>query len=601
VHSFFAELKRRGVLKVATAYLVVSWLVLEVGHTLFLIFELPHLGMQVVFVLLALGFPVAIGAAWQYRFAAADHPEEHAHESHDGSQLAIVFAVVAVFVICTVIVMRFLGYERHGGGHGEPLAEAHAPAADTHATGAAAAGPFTPPEHSVAVMPFVNMSGDAKDEYFADGLSEELLNSLARINELQVAARTSSFSFKGTPSDIPAIGRKLNVAAVLEGSVRKAGQQVRITAQLVNAVNGYRLWTATFDRELKDIFALQTEIATAVTDALKLKLLPADKAKVVLGGTQNPAAYDVYLRGMGSLSKAADEAGVRSAVAAFGEALRLDPDFALAYAARANVRTNLATDWTADANETKLLHAAARADADRAVKLAPMLGAAYEARARHLWGLSLNFAAAEADARRAIELEPGSLNALSTFTRIASSQGRTAEALETAGRAVQLDPLSYRAWRLHGIQLYAARRYEDARTSYKRALALQPANLSTQGWMALSELMSGNPEEAIALCEPDSSWNGKHCLAIAYYKVGRREEAAQLLRALRKEFGDSLAYQYAQVYAQWGQPQQALEWLVSAVRLKDPGLAELRTDPLLDPIRNTPQFKEAEQRLAAME
>ena len=597
MHSFFAELKKRGVLKLATAYLVVSWLVLEVGHTLFLIFELPHLGMQIVFVLLALGFPIAAGTAWHYRFAATDHPEEHAHDSHGGSQLAIVFGVVAVFVIGTVIVMRFLGYERHGSGHGEPVADT----ADAHAPVPLPAEQFAPPQHSVAVMPFVNMSGDAKDEYFSDGLSEELLNSLARISELQVAARTSSFSFRGTATDIPAIGRKLNVAAVLEGSVRKAGNHVRITAQLINAVNGYRLWTATFDRELKDIFALQTEIATAVTDALEVQLLPAAKAKVALGGTQNPDAYDAYLRGMNQLSNRTDETGIRSAAAALDEALRLDPGFALAYAARSRARTLLANTWANEVTIAEKLYADARADADRAIQLAPLLGAAYEARATVISGSSLNFAAAEADARRAIELEPGSLGALRTFSRIAASQGRMAEALDAAARAVQLDPVSHRTWRLQAIQLYSARRHDDARTSYKRALALRPGDLQTQGWMALNELATGHWKEAVAWCEPDSSWNGRQCLAIAYHKLGRRDEAEQLLRGLRKEFGDALAYQYAQLYAQWGERQQALEWLATAVRVKDPGLTELRTDPLLDPIRNTPQFKDAEVRLAAME
>lgn len=442
--------------------------------------------MQIVFVLLALGFPVAVGAAWHYRFAATDHPEERAHEErHGGSQLAIVFAVVAMLVIGIVIVMRFLGYEGHGAGHDKPVADAadtRTPAAaDAHAPAAGPAEQFAPPPHSVAVMPFANMSGDTNDEYFSDGLSEELLNSLARINELQVAARTSSFSFKGTAIDIPTIGRKLNVAAVLEGSVRKSGQRVRITAQLINAVNGYQLLTQTFDRELKDILALQTEIATAVTEALKVQLLPADKAKVALGGTQNPDAYDAYLRGMNQANNRPGEAGARSAVAAFDEALRLDPDFVLAYAARAKARSGVGNAWSGDADETRKLVADARADADRAIALAPILGAAYEARASIVWASSLNLAAAEADARRAIELEPGSLDALSTFSRIAASQGRMAEALDAAARAVQLDPLSHRAWRIQGTHLYAARRHEDARTSFKQALAPSATGLGNAG------------------------------------------------------------------------------------------------------------------------
>lgn len=602
VQAFFAELKRRGVLKAATAYLVVSWLVLEVGHTLFLIFELPHLGMQIVFVLLALGFPIAVGAAWHYRFAASDHAEQHAHEeAHGGSQLAIVFAAVAVMVIGTVIVMRFMGYEGHGSSHDEhasSTAQTHAPSgADDAAATPASATAFAPPEHSLAVMPFVNMSGDDKDEYFSDGLSEELLNSLVRVNGLQVAARTSSFSFKGKASDIPTIGRQLNVAAVLEGSVRKAGQQVRITAQLVNAVNGYHLWSATFDRELKNILALQTEIATAVTEALKVRLLPDDSSRIVAGGSNNPEAYDFYLRGTALHHQRLNEASDRAALAAFDEAVRLDPDFALAHAAYAEAMSLIALDWTEDPKEFQRLTALANTHADRAVQLAPTLGAGYIAQARIILNSSLELSKAEAATRRAVELEPGNALALVEFADVVSRQARFDQALDAATRAVKLDPLSAATWRMQAVSLYNGRQHVQAAVAFKKALALQPENRSVRSWMSLNELMLGHIDEAISLCEPDESWYGRHCLVMAYHKKGRLDEAAAVLRGLKKEFGDDLAYQYSQVYAQWGEPQQALEWLIAAVRLEDPGLWDLQVDPLLDPIRDTPQFKEVMQRL----
>lgn len=597
---FLAELKKRGVLKVATAYLVASWLILEVGHTLFLIFELPHVGLQIVFVLLALGFPVATVSAWQYRFAASDHSEEHPHnEGHGGSQLAIIFAAVAVLVIGTVVVMRFMGYSTHGH---EVASSGHAAIATDHAPPAASQEPkdtFDPPEHSVAVMPFVNMSGDAKDEYFSDGLAEELLNSLVRINQLQVAARTSSFSFKGTATDIPTIGRKLNVGAVLEGSVRKAGTRVRITAQLINAVNGYHLWSESFDRELKDILALQTEIATAVTEALKVRLLPDDNTKLVAGATSNPDAYDAYLRGMALKNKRIDEATDRAAMAAFEEALRLDPDFPLAHAAYGEALATVASTWTGDAAELRRLMEMAGKHANRAVELAPTLGAGYKAVADFLFQASLNFTAAEAAARRAVELEPGNAGALTRFVHIVARQGRFAEAFDAAARAVQLDPLSADAWRLQGITFYFARRHEEANTAFRKALALQPEHRLIKSWMALNELARGRLDEAIALCEADKSWQGVECLAIAYRKKGRLDDAAKQLQDLKKQLGDTLAYQYAEIYAQWGEPQQALEWLVSAVRLEDPGFWDIKVNPLLDPVRETPQFRDVLEKLAS--
>ena len=198
---------------------------------------------------------------------------------------------------------------------------------------------FAPSPHSIAVLPFVNLSGDKEQEYFSDGLTEELLNSLAAINELQVAARTSAFSFKGTNTDIGTIARKLNVGAVLEGSVRRSAHTIRVTAQLINAVTGFHLWSKTYDRDLGDVLKLQTEIATAVASGLKVTLLGDVAAKVELGGTRNPAAFDAYLRASKAYNSAHTAQDLQAAIAAFSEAIRLDPDYALALAGRSRAIT----------------------------------------------------------------------------------------------------------------------------------------------------------------------------------------------------------------------------------------------------------------------
>ena len=231
----------------------------------------------------------------------------------------------------------------------------------------ASATAFNPPPHSIAVLPFVNLSGDKEQEYFSDGLTEELLNSLAEINELQVAARTSSFSFKEHP-DIATVAHKLNVGAVLEGSVRRSAHTVRITAQLINAVTGFHLWSKTYDRDLGDVLKLQTEIATAVASALKVTLLGDVAAKVELGGTRNPAAFDAYLRAAKVYRGALDERSLRDSIARYSEAIQLDPDYAIAYANRSIARFGLARNW-AMGDSVRDYRESAQADARKAILL----------------------------------------------------------------------------------------------------------------------------------------------------------------------------------------------------------------------------------------
>ena len=231
---------------------------------------------------------------------------------------------------------------------------------------------FAPPPHSIAVLPFVNMSGDPKQEYFSEGLTEELLNSLSRIDELQVAARTSSFSFQGEHPDIATVAHKLNVGAVLEGSVRRSGRTIRVTAQLINAVTGFHLWSETYDRDLGDVLKLQTEIATAVASSLRVELLEGIGRRIELGGTADPAAFDAYLRGMKIARTADGDAEVRAALAAYTDAIQHDPHFATAFAERSVELTNFA-DFNAHGAEAREADDRALADARTAVRLAPDL------------------------------------------------------------------------------------------------------------------------------------------------------------------------------------------------------------------------------------
>lgn len=297
----------------------------------------------------------------------------------------------------------------------------------------AAPAAFAPPAHSIAVLPFVNMSGDPKQDYFSAGLSEELLNSLATVHELQVAARTSSFSFKGTNAKRADIARELNVGAVLEGSVRKDGNHVRITAELINAETGFDQWSQTYDRDLKNILSLQTKIATSVTKALQATLLPSAAVTFELGDTRDPVAFDAYLKAE-KFAGHFDEANQRARIADYDDAIRRDPEFAKAYVSKSLALSILA------GNGRLPVYAEAQAVAEKAVSLAPALGRAHTALAYALQG-RLEYAQALSEHERALELSPGDSYVLQ-YTGLSLTQLQRPEGLAATRRAVTLDPLN---------------------------------------------------------------------------------------------------------------------------------------------------------------
>ena len=494
---------------------------------------------------------------------------------------------VAVLALGYLVANRFLLSKRG--------AEVGAVAGWSAAQSAPATG-FNPPPHSIAVLPFADMSEKKDQEYFSDGLTEELLNSLAEINELQVAARTSAFSFKGTNTDIGTIARKLNVGAVLEGSVRRSAHTIRITAQLINAVTGFHLWSKTYDRDLGDVLKLQTEIATSVASALKITLLGDIAAKVELGGTGNPAAFDAYLRGSKAASSYRDTKDLPAAIAAYTEAIRLDPHYALAFAARSIAFTIVTGGEAETAAAMREGYDKAQADARQALELAPDLAQAHLALA-YVSDYTLNFTRANGEYERALALAPGNAEVLRRSGEFAALMGHFIAGIAAARRAVVLDPLSRQSHDSLGTALYAARRYEEAVAAFAEVISLDPDFKGPYGYRGLAYVGLGDLERARGSCEtkPDY-WISQQCLAVIYGKLGRHADAEAMFSKL-KAMGDSEAYQYATIYAQWGNRVNALEWLETALRLRDPGLEYLKTDPLLDPMRKEPRFQAIEREL----
>lgn len=458
-----------------------------------------------------------------------------------------------------------------------------------------AANAFTPPPHSLAVLPFENMSGDPKQEYFSDGLTEELLNSLAAIEGLQVAARTSSFSFKGTNTDIGTIARKLNVGALLEGSVRRSGHTVRITTQLVNAATGFHLWSKTFDRDAGDILRLQTEIATSVADTLKVTLLGDVATKIELGGTRIPAAFDAYLRGR-KADQRNDATSEQEVIAQYTEAIRLDPNYALAWAARSAARSQYAAAFAIGTAIQENVEGAGT-DARQALALAPALGDAHMALALHFQGV-LDFARARDAYERAREYAPANASVLRASGRFGVVMGQVDAGLAALRRAALLDPLNTANHAYLGQGLFFSRRYREAVAATTSTISLDPETHDSYGFRGLAYYEQGDLERARESCEAKPSyWASQQCLAIVYEKLGRHAEAQATLGRMHDAYGESVAYQYAGIHAQWGDKAKALEWLDAALRLRDVGLNALRADPLMDPIRDEPRFRALLQRL----
>jgi serine/threonine-protein kinase len=442
------------------------------------------------------------------------------------------------------------------------------------------------------------MSGDKDQEYFSDGLTEELLNALSDINGLQVAARTSAFSFKGTSTDIATVARKLNVGAVLEGSVRRSTHTIRITAQLINAVTGFHLWSKTYDRDSGDVLKLQTDIATAVANALKVTLLGDTESRIELGGTSNPAAFDAYLRGVKLLRLAAAITPMQceTPIQAFSDAIALDDKFALAYASRAfaiDECSGNSRGWLQQPQEQ-----AARADAERAIELAPGLAEGYLALSRLEQG-SLDFESADHACARALALGPGNVQVLYECSLLSSYLGRADAAISSARRAVALDPLNPLSHRALGDTLRYTRHYGDAIAAYQASIAADPEHSADAGARrGLAYYLAGNLPSAQSSCEahPDTFRN-EVCLAVVYDRIGRHRDAVAVLAGITKAGGDAAAYQYAEIFAQWGDHDTALDWLEKAIQLHDPGLVYTKTDALLDPLRKEPRFQAIERQL----
>ncbi len=441
------------------------------------------------------------------------------------------------------------------------------------------------------------MSGDPKQDNFFDGLSEELLSSLSAVRDLRVAAQTSSFSFKGKNVELGEIARKLNVGAILEGSVRKDGQHVRVTAQLVNAMSGFDLWAHTYDRELTDVLKLQADIATAVTGALQATLLADAAATIELGGTENPNAFDAYLHAKKLFRSRFDKPSLIATIAALNQATELDPHFAKAFATKARAE-NFYAEYYGVGPEIREHFASARAAAVRAVELTPDLGDAHSALASVLEAGFLDLRGALAEHERALTLAPNDAGVLRNAGLFLTDNGRAEEGIALVRHGVAIDQLNAGAYQELARALISAHRYRDAVAVASQAASLDVTGIKVSSISGLAQLLLGEFESARASCDvAPLGWEDRMCLAIADDKLHRHADAEAQVAALRAEYGEATLYQFADIYAQWGDVAKALGFLEDAYRVRDPGLTQLRTDAFLDPLRGEPRFQALERKL----
>jgi TolB-like protein/Tfp pilus assembly protein PilF len=485
--NFLQELKRRHVYRIAAAYAVVGWLLIQVATQVFPVFHLPDWIDQAVVLLILIGFPIALVLAWAFDttshgIVATDAQEAETNPRVRRRSRRAGMAVGAIGVLIALIAggaywhfgrlatpsVAKVADTAHGATDRRDSAAVAASSGGRVASVPASAQTVAIPAKSVAVLPFVNMSGDAKNDYFSDGITEEILDALAQLPNLKVAARTSAFAFKGKAEDLRKVGEVLDVATVLEGSVQQSGDEVRITAQLIDTRSGYHLWSEKYDRKLTSIFAVEDEISKAIADKLQVQLSGGSGQRLVAQRAIDPRAHDFYLRGLPLV--AARGPALREAVADFQQAVAIDPDYAQAWAALAEAQL-LLPHYFLEPQATAA--PAGEAAAHRALEIDPDTATAYVALAMHcrvLW----KWAEADAAFRKALKIAPGDAEGADQYGQYLLAAGRLQDALAEIDRAQKLDPLSGIIGATRTNVLTALHRFDDAQTQIGRVTSLHP-------------------------------------------------------------------------------------------------------------------------------
>jgi serine/threonine-protein kinase len=447
---------------------------------------------------------------------------------------------------------------------------------------------------SIAVLPFSNLSPEREQDYFCDGLTEEIINALSHVRELRVVARTSAFAFKGKEIDIREVGEKLNVDAVLEGSVRKAGDRLRITAQLINVADGYHLWSERFDRAMKDVFDIQDEVTLEIIDKLKIELLGKEKEQVVKRYTDNPEAYNLYLQGQ-CFCNTRTEVGLKKGLDYFQQAIEKDPAYALAYVGLAHSYIVLAGY---EVLHPKDAYPKAKAATMKALEMDDMLADAYVSLATIKWENDLDPIAAEKDYKKAIEINPGLAYAHKTYAEVLSALGRHGEAIKEIKLAQKLDPLSLITSTTAGGIYYHSHNYDQAIKEIREVLDKEPNFIPGHAYLGLSYIQKGMYENAVSEFQESVMLSSRSPLylaglAHAYAVAGKREEALKIIEELKELSKKNYvpAFSIALIYIGLDEREEAISWLEKAVEERYFRVLNIKVDPRFDSLHSDSRYK----------
>jgi len=578
--NFFAELKRRNVYKVAVAYAIIAWLLVQIATQVFPFFEIPNWAVRLVVLVLIAGFPVALVFSWAFEITLEGIVRETDVESgksithHTGKKIVAITIVLAI-IAAGLLAFRLFGPKLVGPRHSEVAAAI--------------------PEKSIAVLPFDSLSEDKNNAYFAEGVQDEILTRLAKVADLKVISRTSTQHLKSAPDDLPQIAKQLGVAHVLEGSVQKANDQIRVNVQLINALTDTHLWAETFDRKLTDIFAVESEIAKTIADTLQAKLSGSEQHAIAARPTENTEAHQLYLKGRFFWNKRTAN-DLKKSIEYFEQAIAADPNYALAYAGIADAYVWL-PGYTA--GTPRDCYPKAKAAATKALQLDDTLAEAHTTLALAIWLYDFDASQAIKEFQRAIELNPNYAIAHQQYgNNTLSALGRFDDAIVEGKRAVELDPLSLVINTDMGSDYYYARRYDEAIAQLHKTLEMDPGFYIAH--LVLGQVLDakGARDAAIVECEKARALNDDPSvlgvLARSHGLSGNKMEAEKILDHLKKLSKERYvsAYSFALAYLGLGDKEEALRWLEQSYQDRagsDVGF--IRVDPLLDPVRDDPRFE----------
>ncbi|MFN2621212.1 MAG: tetratricopeptide repeat protein [Chthoniobacterales bacterium] len=591
--DFFAELKRRNVYKVAVAYAVVSWLLIQ-GASIFLpAFDAPPWVMKAVLIFLVLGFPIALVFSWAFELTPEGIKLESEIEPNKSITRRTGRKIVGITVGLAVIAAGLFVFQMVG----IPQRRDWAVRSNAEEDGRRSAASL--PAKSIAVLPFDNLSRDPDNAYFCEGVQDEILTRLAKVADLKVISRTSTQHFKSAPEDLPEIAKKLGVMHILEGSVQKANDQVRVNVQLINALTDAHLWADTYDRKLTDIFGVESEIAKNIAETLQAKLTGSEKSSIAKAPTANPEAYEAYLKGRFFWNKRTG-ADLRKAIEYFNQAIAKDPNYALAYAGLADSYLLLPNYGGTSSKEAL---PPARVAAQKALELDDSLAEAH-ASLGLLATIELDLDRAANELARAVQLKPNYATAHHWHSLSLMTLARFDPAIAEGKRAIELDPLSLIINADDSWLYFCARRYDEAEGQARKTLEMDPHFFLAHYYLGVALQLKGHLAGAIAEFQKAFDINNDPyslaALGQAYARTGQKEEAVKILARLNEEAKSRYAAPYAMALINLGlgEKERAIDELERAYAEGETNyLFVIKVDPLLDELRGNPRFEALVQKV----